>query len=77
LYVNPSGLKDGIPERCGAVQSELGSLGGKRRFKPWCGKVEKGDYKYEEEERAVDAWPVEEVGCAYEKDEVYGRGIGP
>jgi hypothetical protein len=76
LCKDPGGLEDGISEGCCAIQSELGGLGRKRRLEPWCREVEKGDYEYEEEERAVDARPVEEVGCAYEEDEVYWRGIG-
>lgn len=40
-------------------------------------KVEERNDEYEEEERAVDAWPVEEVGRRDEEDEVDGGGICP
>ena len=70
------GLEDGVPEGCCAIQSQLGGLRGKRRFEPWRGEIEEGDDEYEEEERAVDAWPIKEVGRAYEEDKVYGGGIG-
>ena len=41
-------------------------------FKPVSAKVKERDDEDEEEERAVDAWALEDVGCGEEEEEVEG-----
>lgn len=47
-----------------------------RRLKPAVAEVEQADDEDGEEQGAVDAWPVQEVGCGDEEDEVDGGGVG-
>lgn len=45
------------------------------RLEPACVEVEERDDEDGEEEAAIHAWPVQEVGGRDEEDEIDGRGI--